>query len=130
VTIEEALYTKLSGTAAISTLVAARIYPAPLAQEIANPCISYQRIDTPREYSHGGYSSLAVPRFQVDCLADTYEGAYALANAVRQAVQGSSGTWGSVSIYACFVVDERDSFEENPRTFRRSLDLQIHHEES
>ena len=129
-TLEDALYTKLTGTTAVSDLVGDRVYPAPLPQNIADPCISFQRIDTPREYSLTGYANLASPRIQVDCWAETYEGATALANAVRQAVQGFSGDIGSVTVYAVFVVDERDSYEENSRSFRRSLDLQIHHKEN
>jgi hypothetical protein len=131
-TIEEALYTKLNAASAVTTLLSAAtaIYPAPLPQEIELSCISFQRIDTPRQYAHNGYSNLATPRIQVDCWADEYEKAYALANAVRQAVQASTSGWGTVTVYACFMVDERDSFEENPRTFRRSLDLQIHHQET
>jgi hypothetical protein len=131
-TVEEALYTKLNGASAVTSLLsdATAIYPAPLTQEVSLSCISFQRIDTPRQYAHNGYSNLATPRIQVDCWADEFEKAYALANAVRQAVQASTSGWGTATVYACFVVDERDSYEEDARVYRRSLDLQIHHQET
>lgn len=130
--IEEALYAHLAASAGVAALVSARIYPQTIPQDIALPAIAYQRISGVREYSHGGPSQLAHPRFQFTCQAATYAAAKSLANAVRAALSGYRGTMGGaggVVVGGCFMVNEVDGFELPGETNVVRLDIVIWHEE-
>lgn len=139
-TLEEALYTHLSGYAGLTALVSTRIYPDEMPQGCAKPAVVYQRIDTPREYTHDGPAHLAHPRFQFTAWAlpsATASGsttAKAVADQIRAALDGYTGTMGGaggVAVQAVFVADERSGFEMDGQTRLHSyqLDVILWHEE-
>jgi hypothetical protein len=87
-TAEESLVARLNATSGVTALVASRIYPMEIPQGAVMPAIAYQRISTFRPGSLRGPVGLADPRIQVDCWADTYAVAKAVAQAVRQSLDG------------------------------------------
>lgn len=110
--IEEGLYTKLSGTTAVSDIVAARIYPLLVPQGGTLPAIVYQRISGEHEHSHDGISGLATARFQITSIAATYTAAKALAEQVRIALDCKTGTWGTTDVQSSFLTNDTDAAYE------------------
>jgi hypothetical protein len=125
--IEKGLHTFLTGTAAISALVSARVYPVWLPQSPTLPCLTYQRISGSRVRSLTGPSSLAHPRIQIDCWAATYDGAKTLAEAVRVALDGYSGLMGTVEVFGVIVHGDRDLYDPEVKISRVSMDITIWH---
>jgi hypothetical protein len=83
-----------------------------------------------------GRSRYAKPRFQIDCHAATPTAAQAVADAVKLAVDGFSGTVLAVPIGSSALEDERDAPAEasvvttgGARVYSRQLDVLIGHAE-
>ncbi len=74
---------KLKGLSAVSDLVQAKIFPMKAPQKVALPYITYQQISrVPVEHATGT-TQTNFQRIQVNCWAADYDGAQALALAVR-----------------------------------------------
>lgn len=114
--IEAGLYSKLSGTAAVTALVGTRMYPLAAPQTAAMPNLAWQWISGRPGIAHGYAAGTAAgtagaeARIQITCLAATYTAAKALAAAVRTALHGASGSWGGLSVGECRVDNERDEY--------------------
>ena len=119
---------------AASTTAAARIYPKVLPHDCTLPAVTYQRITTERVRSHTGPSGLAFARFQVNSWAATYAAAEALAIEIRTALDNGVGTWDSIDVQMCDLVDEDDLEAvalEGTSRIRHGIrqDYRIHHAE-
>jgi len=110
VTIEEGLYSKLAADSGVSALVSTRIYPLLVPQDASLPAIAYQRISGPRDHAHDGATGLALARVQVTCLGSSYDETKDVSEAVRAAIDGGAGTWGSTTVGACLLENERDEW--------------------
>lgn len=130
----EALYTKLTGTAAIAALVVARVYPLMLPPTVTLPAISYTEVSGPRVTTHDEASGgLAHKRYQVDSWATTYSGAKALSKQVRVALNGFSGAVShgadSLTLQASLIAEERDDYDAETGIYRVIQDYIIWHGE-
>jgi hypothetical protein len=129
--LDEGLYTYLSTYAGLVSLVSTRVYPFVIPEGATLPCVTFQRIDTPRELTHdtsGIGSSLAHPRFQFDAWATTLSSAKAIGEQIRAALSGKTGSIATgVTINASLVDNERPSYEAETKLFRNSLDFIIWH---
>lgn len=128
--LEEGLYTYLTTFAGLTALISTRVYAFRIPQGGTLPCVTYQRISTPRELSHdsaGIGNELAHPRFQFDAWATTYASAKAISDQLRSALNGHKSTTGSVTVNGILVQDERTSFEPETSLFRVSCDYVIWH---
>ena len=111
-TLEAGLVYKLTNTAGISNLISTRTYLARIPQGATLPCLTYQRISTPRLHAHdsSGSAGTAHPRFQFDAWATTYSSAKAITDALRAALNGFKGTItsgaDSVVVQCALVEDE------------------------
>jgi hypothetical protein len=85
---------------------AARVYPIILPQAGTFPAVTYQRISTPRIVTAtlGGQNARVKCRMQLDCWAETFAQAKALAAAVRSAMLGAA-------TFTAIALDERDMYE-------------------
>lgn len=94
--IGQCIHEQLKATAAITALVAGRIYQLQLPDNCPNPAIVYQKIDNPQDQAKAMGTTVGPqePRYQVACWADTLVGAQALAAAVVTALQDFSGLFG------------------------------------
>jgi hypothetical protein len=109
--IGKAIHARLKAHAGTTALVESRIYPMRLPQGPTYPAVRYQVIGAPREYVMGGATGDVHARVQVDCYAETYEGAKAVAEQVRLALSFFAGTSGGIVVERIFVDDERDMDE-------------------
>lgn len=101
--IDSALYTRLSGYAGLSALVSNRIYPAPIPQNATYPLCTYQEIDRIPIHVMGGTAGIVHIRYQIDSWATTLAAAKAVAAQVEAALDNYAGTSDSVVIKNCFL---------------------------
>lgn len=135
--LEEGLFSYLSTYAGLTALISARVYPFRIPQEqaVSLPCMTYQRISTPRHQTHdtSGASDLASPRFQFDAWAETYASAKAITDQIRAALNGKNGTIGSggsaVTIQAALVQEETPELDPETNIYRSRSDFIIWHVE-
>lgn len=131
--IEEALFKHLKAHAGLSALVSSRIYPMVMPQKTSMPAVTFQRISTPREYTHGGYSGLAHPLFQISCWGEKYKDTRAVAEQVRLALQayvGTMGGTGGVEVQASFQENEIDFYDPGANLYHVPVDFRIWHKEA
>lgn len=136
-TIEEALRTVLIGNVGVSALVGTRVYPVVAPQGASLPAVVYQRISANRQHHLQGPSGLTQVRMQFTAIATTYSAMKALANALRQALDGYRNTVSGVFVQAVLSAGEREQFigetvqsgAEADMTYSTQLDMLVWHSE-
>lgn len=96
-TIQEALYSYLSGYSAITTYTSNRIYPMNLPQVPKYPAITYTIISEEEVDTFEQPSTMIGPIFQFDCLATSNSTARALATVLRTRFKNLSGMIGGTA---------------------------------
>jgi len=107
-TLEAELRTYTLAGVAVAALAGTRMHARMLPQSPTLPAIVYARVDTRRLHDMDGPDALPRARMQLTSWATTPAGAYDLAAAVRQRLDGYKGTWGTLAISSCLCVGERD----------------------
>lgn len=135
-TVEQGLVSYLNGYAGLTALVSTRVYPYMVPQGATLPCVTYQRIDTPRSLTHGdsgATGTLARPRFQLNAWAATLSEAMAIAYQLRAALNGKRGSIGTapyaVTVRAILVDNEMQDYEPETELYRVICDYLIWLEE-
>lgn len=128
-TIEQALFNRLSTFAGLMALIDTRVFPVRLPQGVILPAATYSRVSGPviRTMQGGANPN---PVFQVDCWAETYLAAKSVAGQVRDALDGFTGTLGGdsgVSVQCIYVTGEHDEYEGPPELYRTILEVEIWH---
>lgn len=124
--IAEVMFARLSGAAAVAALVGARIHPLEVPQASTFPAVTYQQVSGPRDHSSRGPTGTANLRVQVDCWAESYDGAIAVAKVVREALDGYRGSQGGATVVSTVMLTERDLSEPTPGLKRISQDYSIY----
>lgn len=127
---EEALRTFLLADTDLAALVGTRVHWVRSPQGTASPRIVLYRISGLRDMHMNGPSGLIASRVQIDCIGSSYGGAKAVARAVEARLSGYSGSASGVVFQGCFLIGERDDFEDADtpdKLFRTSLDFNIWH---
>lgn len=109
--VEKAIYSRLIANAAVLALVVKRVYPELAPQDTTLPYIVYTRIDTDHNQTKSNTEGLARAQVQLNCVADTYDGAKDLANKVRIALGAATGSIGGITVHSTIVLGEVDSSE-------------------
>jgi len=115
-TLEAGLKTYLLGRAAISCLVAARMFPKNVPRDVERagyPCIVYDVTEAPNEAITGQAGS-AVAQVDLHCWATTFEASTLIAKAVRPALQGFRGWAGLAGIIAS-KYESTDDEDQEPK---------------
>jgi len=135
-TLEEGLKSYLTAYAGLTALIGTRVYPFRIPQGATLPCMTYQRMDTPRMLTHqsvGATGDLAKVRMQFDCWATTYSSAKAIADQLRAALNGKTGSIGTapnaVVIRAALVDNEIPEYNPEVDMHRVIADYFIWQEE-
>jgi hypothetical protein len=135
-TLEVGLFSYLSTYGGLVALIGDRVYPMHIPQEATLPCLTYQRISTPRHLTHqssGATGDLASPRFQFDAWATTDDSAKAIVDQVRAALNGKTGEIGTapsnITVRAVLVENEVPEYFPEVRLYRCRSDYFIWHEE-
>jgi hypothetical protein len=128
----------LLADAAISTAVGgARVYPLRLPQGQLLPSVVYQRVSGQGVHHNQGPSVLTRPRLQIDCWAADPDAAAALADLVKERLDGFRGPMpfgadsppATVTVQGIFFEDERDLFDADAQLYRVSRDYWVWFEE-
>jgi len=134
--IDQGLISFLQNTSAITNLVSTRSYLMMIPQNATLPCITVQRISTPRNLTHdsiGAIGDLAHPRFQFDAWAATYSSAKTITDAIRESLNGKQEIIGvfpnAYTIQAALVQDERMDLDSETQLYRSQSDYFIWHVE-
>lgn len=128
-TLEVELRTYTLAGVAVAGLVGTRMHARVLPQSPTLPAIVYQRIDTRRLHDLAGPDGLPRARMQLTCWGSTPAAAYSVAAAVRARLDGTRGTWGSLTIGACLCVGERDLDDPEAGRSGVALDFMIQYQE-
>lgn len=124
-TIEDALYTKLSGTVAISAIVSDRIYPMKMPEDPTFPCVTYQRISSVRNQTLQGRVAYCDSIFQIDSWSKDYDVTKQIAGEIFAVLEGFRGTVSSVDIQAVLSQNEIDLYEDDVKLYRRSQTFRV-----
>lgn len=129
-----ALYSKLSTTAGLTSLVSTRIYPDVMPQPPTLPAVVYQMISNEREERHRGQTGDARPRFQITAWAVSAIAAAAVAEQIRLAVMAMDGTIATVDVHGVWNAGETRGLEIDDQTQVKrhycALDFLIAHKEA
>lgn len=133
-----ALRAVLLSDADILALVDQRIYPMILAQGDRGPSLVYQKISSVPDYSLAGPSKIAQIRVQIDSWAQNIDSATALADAVKNKLNGFAGeiSYGDDSPQATlnfkgiFFDSEREDYDGVSRLYRISRDYFMYYLET
>ena len=109
--IETAIRSILINDATVKDITT-RCYPVALPQSPTYPLILYTKITGMRDHHLQGPSGHAHPRFQVEAWSKTYTEAKTLADAIRKALDGYSGTASGTVIRSCLIESERDDYQK------------------
>lgn len=74
-------------------------------------CITVRRLSGNAGHDLGSGDGWEEGRFEVRCISTTLTTADSMAEAVRQRLQGESGTWGSSTIHSVIFDDEADGYK-------------------
>lgn len=113
--VETALRALLVADSGITALVSTRVAALKAAQSDDYPKIEYHRTGGGKTYALGRVLNDRQAFYQVDCWAESYLGARAIADAVSAAVTPNSkpyrGTIGGVTFQGVFVSEDFDALE-------------------
>lgn len=136
-TIEESIYSRLSGFAGLTALVSTRIYANQLPQNATLPAVTYSRISALRPSAMGEDTDIVKARFQFDCWCDQLSSgsspAYEVARNVREQVRAAMQRWGQTSpvlVWDSFIISEVDLFEEDVEMHHLVIDVEINYNEA
>lgn len=109
--IRASLYAYLSSQTGITNLVGQRIYPVVRPQGVSGDAICFWRTSGGHDHNLTGSSGTAIPSFSIEVLSDSYTQAEIIAEAVREAMQGFSGTMGTTQVKTVILEDEKDAYD-------------------
>ncbi|MGH7243610.1 MAG: DUF3168 domain-containing protein [Phycisphaerales bacterium] len=126
-------YMKIS-SAATSTLVGSAFYPLRLPQKPPMPAITYARVGSLREPTHGGPTGFVEARIQFSCYAKTFDKAREIRSAVRDDLDGFKGIMpglddATVQIDGAFFEDEGDGIDDELDCFVSRVDITFQYQE-
>jgi hypothetical protein len=127
--IETALKGYLGAQTALTALIGDRLTPGYLKENALLPAVVYFRVSTPRTYGIGGPMGFAQPRFQFSAYGNGYLEVIAVIDAIRVALDGFSGTMGDTTVREIESDGEIDHYDSSSKSFHRSIDFYIAHEE-
>lgn len=123
------LRTFLLADGTVAGLVATRIYPSVLPQAPTLPAITYSTISAVRDHTMAGPDGLPSKRIQIDAWGSTFAQVAALADAIRERLDGHLGAMGSTEVKGVFASTERHLYESETKLYRVSMDYIVWHRE-
>lgn len=128
-TVEAAIYDRLSGYAGLTSLVGTRISPGFKLQDGNLPAVTYQRVTAQRFSAMSVDSGVVKARYQIDVWAATYASAIAVREAVRGALQRYNTAIGT-TIYDVYLSSETDLYENDTKQYHIAMDFEVNYRET
>lgn len=128
--IEDALFTRMSGFAGLSALIATRVYPVLLPQNPTYPAATYAFISGVPASAMGADVGFTRKRARVTVWSKTYLEMTGVADQVRLCLERWRGTVNGVVIQDTYVENASlDLYDDVSRVYYRPLDFMIVHQE-
>lgn len=132
------LRTHLAAQTGITNLIGGatpRIYPVRRPQAVTGDAICFWRTSGGHDHNLTGSSGTAIGTFAIEAISSSYTNADAIAEAIRQGMQGFSGTMGSTAVKSVILDDEQDGYDDpldgsDVVTYRIALLYRIRYTES
>lgn len=112
--VEKAVYARLSTATGLTALTSTRIAPAVNPQGVTYPSVTFRVISEERVTAMGSDPGIARARVQVDAWSDDFAEAEPVANQVRAALQRYRGTSATVEVLDVFVLNRTHLYQEDP----------------
>lgn len=117
-----AIYAQLSEHTALTALVGENITPEFVRQEDrAYPCVVYVATGKKPVRTYAGDTSLTDSEVHVFCQARSYSQSQQVADAVSDAIDNGSGTWGGITVRGVFLEDQNEVVISNSQTDESDL---------
>ncbi len=87
-TLEENLFTLVTGNVGVAAVISTRMYPEALPQKPTLPAVRYSLVSAIPVNTHDKAGGLVQATVQLDACATTYAAARSLANTVKTAIDG------------------------------------------
>ena len=126
--LEAGLYTYLTAQSGVTALIGTKLYPVTAPQGTTLPYVVYSKIDTRPVQALGQAAGMATSRLQFDAYAATPLAAKNLIQALRVALDGKQGAWGSTVIGSSLWLNEIDLYEQETASHRIAVDFDITYE--
>lgn len=107
---EKHVFLRLVTTPGVARLIGFQVYPLAVPKNATLPFIVYKRNNITRESSLVGPLNVPIVHLQMACWSLTYEGSRDLADEVRLALDGHTGTLCGVTISDMRLVSETDDY--------------------
>lgn len=108
--IEHALRNRIRSASNVTDIVATRVFPAYVPKGQALPACVYELTSSDPLDTNSGHAGLTYSRFTIECISNSYSEVKDLAEKVRLAVTGYSGTEASVEITSLRHQGSSDDF--------------------
>ena len=124
------VYNRCVGHAGTAALIGTRCYPDRLPESVVYPAITYVAPVSRNDAIYRTHDNVNSPttrtedRVQLNCFAETRDGAAALAT---QVIQAWSGYKDGCDVGYCFVVNQIASREDAIEAYRYIVDVMIEH---
>lgn len=126
-TINNAIYSRLSGFAGLSAMVASRIYPVNAPQDALMPYVVYQRVSSVKIGLLASDTDIAEPRYQIDVYAGSYSSCRDTADQVVLAMQRWQGTEAGTVVMDTTIENDSDTYDNDLLTYNSTIDVIISH---
>jgi hypothetical protein len=123
--IDDALFSLLSNSAAISVLLIGKITPIVVPQNSLYPCITYSTNLDQEDRTFDGQGTFGRVSVEVDAWADDYDGAIVLAKAISDTLKNYRGTVSGVDIDSIYIDSVITVYEAEAEKYRRTQVLTV-----
>jgi len=111
-TMETSIHSHLIGVAAILALVSDRIVPGEVDQDTIMPYITFERVTEIGTHHQLAASGISAPVYQFDIWAETSASRLEISEALRDSLDGYSGTFGDQDVRVMRIMDFEGTIEE------------------
>lgn len=123
--LEDAVYSRLTTFAGLSALVSTRVYPLHLPQKPTYPCIAYRRAATDSEPLLSTDTDILKAKFEIASFSKAYDSSVSVGDQIRQAFQRFKGVESSITILDTILIDLDQSFEADYEIYETALTFEI-----
>lgn len=129
-TVQAALFNRLTNFSGLAALVASRVYPVHAPQNVSKPYITYHRISAVRVLAMVSNTGIVRARYQFDVWADSFDKTQEIAEQIRLALDRWSGTLEGTEVEVAFILnDGPDLYEDRERLHHKVMDFEINYRE-
>ena len=126
-TIETALYDRLSNFAGLTSLVSTRIYPVQAPQSVTDPFVTYFLVTAAPVGALAADTDIEMPRFQVSGWSLSFDTAKSVGDQIKAALKRYNGTNDSVVIIDSVYLNRVDLHDPETDYYQDALDFEIWH---